>query len=72
MEQKANWVAMKDRLPKDNGWYLLRYTDERNTAMYFKNKKTSYSDSQWYVDPQTGWSWGGMLPTYWLELTQDK
>ena len=69
MEQIAKWVAMSV-LPKRNGWYLVRYIGDKEFAMYFRTEKRSYSDSQWFVNSETGHDWKGILPDRWLVLTE--
>ena len=68
MEQLATWIKMTNELPVTNGWYLVRYINEKEIAMYFKTNKRHYSDSQWFVESNTGHSWQGKLPDEWLRL----
>jgi len=67
MQQNSAWVRMTTYPPAD-GWYLVKGETGKPYAMYFRKEKRSYSDSQWYVESNTGHCWKGLLPEYWLEL----
>ena len=71
MEQTATWIKMKAQLPSRKGWYLVRYTGDKEIAMFFRTEKRSYSNSQWYVDANTGHDWQGRLPDEWLKLNRE-
>jgi hypothetical protein len=63
------WVNRKDSLPERDGWYMVRDKEYQTTqAMYFREKKRSYGDSQWYTDSQTGHSWQCGLYDQWLYI----
>lgn len=72
----SNWVKMKERLPSKDGWYMVRYFDEKDKvcrrAMFFSTNKLSYSDSQWSVSARPCYSWQGALPDEWLCLLGDQ
>lgn len=66
----GKWVKLIEALPTDTGWYLVRDKDtEKQYAMYFKENKRSYSDTQWYLTAKTGHCWKGLMPEKWLQLT---
>ena len=71
MNQRAVWADMKEEYPIKTGWYLVRYIGETEFAMFFEAEKSTYSDSQWFVNSGSSWSWKGQLPDQWLELTRD-
>ncbi len=66
-KQCGTWVSINDS-PIKNGWYMVRSKDETRSAMYFKNEKRSYSDSQWFTSMNNNHSWQGLLPNGWLHL----
>lgn len=66
MKQEGEWISTKDKLPKTEGWYLVRFNvDKANTktAMHFRPKK-----EQWFVDANAVHDWKGLQPKYWFNL----
>ena len=73
----SNLVKLSDRLPTEDGWYMVKYADEdRLFPMGFRPKKLSYSDSQFVIAKAVkfvggkvvGMNWQGRLPDYWVEI----
>ncbi|CAM0040418.1 hypothetical protein VPHK409_0020 [Vibrio phage K409] len=62
---------LQDGYPAESGLYEVRYQGSKHWSVwYFRNKKLSYSDSQWVVQHgetavYTGYSWQGKLPYEW-------
>lgn len=70
-EVENPWIKLTNK-PEKDGWYGVCYTGNKSFAMYFRTKKRHYSDSQWFVDDNTGHSWQGKLPDYYCHLPSTK